>query len=532
MDIIKLLNDNHDNKKLYQLLEKIDQKTIKIRRKNKETQKEYLNFMLFNVIFTFQKEKNITDEIIKYFERSTDPESKTCLSYCYYFGFGVKSSKIKSFKIIEDAAKTGYKEALRNYAYGLGFGLQEFLDHQKGFAILTKLVDDNYSYALCSLGHFYYFGIGTPIDKKKSYELYKKANDIGLTNGFVFLADCYSYGIVVEVSKKKANKLYKKGVDNYSGYGYNRLGLNYINGIGCEKNIEKGIKYLEKSIEYGYYNSFCDLSLSYLYGDVVEKDIDKVFRYLEKGIKKECTSSYRLMAALYLDGDVVKKDLDKGINILKGSVKLGSGGTQTMLGRVYEEEGNYCEAFKYYMMAAKNKNKEGQYKLGECFQNGKGCNRSLNKAEYWYKQSDYIFGSDNSKSKLAHIYKLQNKYVKVLEVYDKHEDNRDCQYNAGLMFFIGIGFKRDIKKSLKYFEKAFKLGSIHSAYFLAKIYYKNSDYKDIYEAHKYLTFCSKHFDKITIKKKNNVYDMLEKCEIEIEIEDAKKIVNGELEMDI
>ena len=56
-------------------------------------------------------------------------------------------------------------------------------------------------------------------------------------------------------------------------------------------------------------------------------------------------------------------------------------------GNMYYDKGNYTEAVKWYRKAAEQGNADAQYKLGYCYENGKGVKQSFSEASKWYEKS-------------------------------------------------------------------------------------------------------------------------------------------------
>ena len=74
-----------------------------------------------------------------------------------------------------------------------------------------------------------------------------------------------------------------------------------------------------------------------------------------------------------------------------------------------EEKGEYRQAFKLYLMAAKHGSVEAQVNLANLYDDGRGCRRNLQKAIYWYKKAIMLGSSEAAYNLGVHYLHLSNK---------------------------------------------------------------------------------------------------------------------------
>ena len=110
-------------------------------------------------------------------------------------------------------------------------------------------------------------------------------------------------------------------------------------------------------------------------------------------------------------------------------------------GKALYDEKKYEAAVAKLKVAAEKGHKKAQYRLGYCFDKGKGVAEDDTKAFYWY-------------SKAA------------------EQDHAKAQYQLGRCYKKGEGTKVDLKKAVDLFQKAAKQGNADAMYALGKCYLK------------------------------------------------------------
>ena len=110
-------------------------------------------------------------------------------------------------------------------------------------------------------------------------------------------------------------------------------------------------------------------------------------------------------------------------------------------GKALYDEKKYEAAVAKLKVAAEKGHKKAQYRLGYCFDKGKGVAEDDTKAFYWY-------------SKAA------------------AQDHAKAQYQLGRCYKKGEGTKVDLKKAVDLFQKAAKQGNADAMYALGKCYLK------------------------------------------------------------
>jgi TPR repeat protein len=171
------------------------------------------------------------------------------------------------------------------------------------------------------------------------------------------------------------------------------------------------------------------------------------------------------LARLYRGSDVdIDKDLDKSFQLLLSAANKGYDVAQSNLGvyyvRGYGTDVNYKEAYKWYLKAAKQKNKRAQYNLAEQYEDGNSyLEVNKTKAVYWYKKSSRQ-GLKEAQYKMAYFYisgevvKQDHKKAFSLNLKSAIQEYDKAQYSLGIMFENGIGTVKDFERAEHWYKKA------------------------------------------------------------------------------
>lgn len=128
-------------------------------------------------------------------------------------------------------------------------------------------------------------------------------------------------------------------------------------------------------------------------------------------------------------------------------------------GKALYEAKNYALAFPKLKLAAEKGHKKAQYRLGRCYEKGRGVAKDEAVAFQWYTKSaakDYAKGQ----YALAMCYKegigTTKDHKKAVEYFAKaaQQDNADAQYHLGKSYLKGKGVTADEKKAKSWLSKA------------------------------------------------------------------------------
>lgn len=116
---------------------------------------------------------------------------------------------------------------------------------------------------------------------------------------------------------------------------------------------------------------------------------------------------------------------------------------------------DFKEAFKYYELAAKQKDPIALNNLGSLYFNGIGTERDIKKALVLFESASAL-GNDNASLNLAFIYltggtKNEERNTKAMELFQKAADegNKIAQFMVGYAYYKGFVLPQDYQKAFQ-----------------------------------------------------------------------------------
>lgn len=198
---------------------------------------------------------------------------------------------------------------------------------------------------------------------------------------------------------EKSFKLYEALAQEGDTSAMNNLGWMYEFGH-YHSDLKKAYECYLKAAEMGDSHSMCNVGNCYKIGIGVEKDQVKAFEWFQKSAAQGHVRAIKQLIHCYKNGIGVEKDVQKVIDWYGKIIEKGEKGDIVNLGHYYETVVlDYEKALHYYLLAAEQGDKIGQYNVGIMYEYGKGVDADENTAIYWYRKSARK-GYDKAQEKL------------------------------------------------------------------------------------------------------------------------------------
>jgi len=234
----------------------------------------------------------------------------------------------------------------------------------------------------------------------------RKMMGVGIWRGYELMApqsndDPYITGLTCDC--QKAIETLTRKANN--GDAEAMHGLGHANeGLG---NHKKAFEWWSISAELGVVGAQADLGNAYLYGQGTPVDLDKAEYWLTKAVAGGRDWAQQNLIEVYQrkgDTDKANKLRQKAIETL--TLKTINGNTDAMneLASLYNNTGNYDEAFKWWKQSAELGNNGAQAELGHAYLRGQGTPQDLDQAEYWLLKAAEQ-GDAWAQRNLAELYK-------------------------------------------------------------------------------------------------------------------------------
>lgn len=170
----------------------------------------------------------------------------------------------------------------------------------------------------------------------------------------------------------------------YTATGKNMMGLQEAR-IG---NMKCAVELWEDSSMLGNAKALYNLGICYETGKGVEKDLQQAVKYYTLASEANHPQAIYNLGLVYLEGSgVVPKDEKLGLEMLHQAGDQGLLEAQRCLGVFYTNEAqeNWERAVYYFKLAAKQKDRDSQYYLGLCYEEGCGVQENTCIAANYYK---------------------------------------------------------------------------------------------------------------------------------------------------
>jgi len=147
---------------------------------------------------------------------------------------------------------------------------------------------------------------------------------------------------------------YHKAATQNHRWTQNHLGAMYEKGTGVPQDYQEAMMWYRFSADRGYGSAIANIGHLYEEGFGVEKNYVEARLWYERGAEKGNTYSQARLGYLYLYGLGVDKDLEEANEWL---LKAGRGGDEWAyygVGLIHEEQREYSQAIRWYLLAAIN----------------------------------------------------------------------------------------------------------------------------------------------------------------------------------
>jgi TPR repeat protein len=209
------------------------------------------------------------------------------------------------------------------------------------------------------------------------------------------------------------------------------------------------------------------LARIYHLGRGVVCDYQKAYNLYTRAAELGHSDSSRLLDITNYSINQHSEDLKDSLSIIKFMARKGNINLQYILGIFYitnKDRLNYNEAFKWFQMAASNKNTNAIYQLGLLYENGQGTIQD-------YSTAYRLYSRTKEKGHPESIYRLGIAYQyglgveintsEAIDCYSKAAEleNNESQFKLGKLYGSGELLGKDSLKSLKWYTKAYLNGN-------------------------------------------------------------------------
>jgi len=356
-------------------------------------------------------------------------------------------------------------------------------------------------------------------DVSTSLSLLRRAAREDNIDALVFLALAYIEGKKVEKNLQVAEENLRRASELNDGRAKAILGVLILEGEVTEEKLKESNELLEQSVGLGDKFGKLQLAVRLLIGEHIQQNIERADQLLSELIEENHTEAIRIMGTRYLYGHWINTDSIKGKYLLDKAITQGSLQAKLTLAkfkiRAGKSKAELQEGIKIINELISKNNNDAKKFYAEYLITGPLLIRNVSKGlellrELVYEGVDesklvyamYLFEGEYTEQNIEEAKQilqdlLERNYIEAKtyysellidgEYFDKDPDlglsmlheaanqgNEYAKLRLGLRYAYGYGIPKDIRKSTLIFKELIKLGDRDAAYYLAKIFIKES----------------------------------------------------------
>lgn len=331
-----------------------------------------------------------------------------------------------------------------------------------------KLAEAGDAEAQFELGALYLYGAGIngqlviSIDEEKCIEWWERSAHQGNLAAADALGDLLSYGDDYPINYARAAEFYEIASKGGVAWAKRRLGWLYSNGLGLPENKSKAIALFEEASAAGDGISMYNLGCAYFGGDGVVVDWEKAKYWYQQAMKTDdeeaVTKSKQNLATIKMlesDTNPTKQDFE---TYLQGA-ELGQETGQLATAECYLNGWGVAKdvekAIYWFKEAAKQGNLDAQTSLGIIYTDGQLVPSDLKLAKYWL--SAPVAAADTTAlAYMGHVLYQEGNFNEALS-YIRQASNlgsKDAMRTLALMYWAGQGVEVNYAEALRYAKAA------------------------------------------------------------------------------
>ena len=246
-------------------------------------------------------------------------------------------------------------------------------------------------------------------------------------------------------------------MEDFDGDGYDSFGSPLDHAINCLNagNFQQAAKELKEAANDGNPDAQFNLGLCYAKGCGVKRDFVQAAEWMRKAAKKGDKDA-KPLAERFKQAEELRRKAEDGDAAAQGELAgfyLDLAGALTQYGGTIDQKAASIWAQK----SADQKDPEGLYRLGQCYQNGWGVQRNYSSSLRCFR-SGAALGHPGCQRDLG-VWYLEGTHVKksekkgfLLNVDAAVQGDSQAMFNVGMCYQLGRGVGYSLKRALDWYE--------------------------------------------------------------------------------
>lgn len=294
-------------------------------------------------------------------------------------------------KQLLDTLTQDLRREIANIEFYIGCAYHSLNDERNIFRWFMRAAQLEQARAQYNIGVSFEYGyLGQEIDLDKAIHWYTKAAEQHESGALLNLGALYYHGKGVEQNCQKAFDYLMESGNAGNAEALGNIGTMYNKGKCFKRDAQKAISYFLQAAEAGAYKYYTYIGQLYHTGDGVKRNRKQALHYFHQASERHHPEGICHEAACYYNGDGTKKDYDKAFQLVTS-------------------------------LEPEKRTGIGCALLGECYRLGRGIEKDIRKAAYWYNQA-FIKGYEPA---LKEIKKLQKRKEISKEDFEKNPEENN-----------------------------------------------------------------------------------------------------------
>eukprot|EP00850_Spirogloea_muscicola_P003912 SM000016S01900 [mRNA] locus=s16:432517:439919:- [translate_table: standard] len=307
------------------------------------------------------------------------------------------------------------------------------------------------------------------VETTDALQAYREGAERGVAQDQYDLGLCYERGRGVAADPCKAAAWYRRAAEGGHAKAQCNLGVLYELGEGVVPDAGEAAAWHRRAAEQGIAQAQFNLGASLEHGRGVAQDATEALRWYRAAAEQGNAPAMVCLAMLCCDWaeSGVPEDHAEGIRLLQASTARGHAESQYRLGDCYYEgkgvKKDLLRATELYRKAAEQGQSGAAYNLGVCYKHGRGVEASPEQAAVWYHcaaEAGHMYAQFNLGASYERGRGVPKDAVTAVQWY-RLSAAQGCamaQCNLGACLASGRGCERDEVEAVEWYRAAAEQG--------------------------------------------------------------------------
>lgn len=311
-----------------------------------------------------------------------NPVALRLLGQMYWLGKGVQQEPRTAIGYLQNAANAGDAPARMLLQDPVIAAFQAPADQRA--ALLTPLAEKGDRVAQWMLGEHYRYPL---YEIEAALRWYRASAAQGFGLAATALGGIYAtgFGGAMKIDQGEGLRWYRQAVDLGDGAAMSAFATFHQRGdFGLPKSDSESLAWYKRAVDVGYFAPEFSIAIAYSEGIGTPKDAAEAVRWFQRAVEHGDQRAMTELAAAYRNGTGTAQDRPAAAALYTRLAAMGDRNSLVPLAATYAEMGDNKNALQWYLIAADAGERGAIRPLGEIYAKGKGVERDLVEAAWYY----------------------------------------------------------------------------------------------------------------------------------------------------